>query len=209
MAPASAVARNVFVNCPFDHAYKPLFDAAIFAIHDLGFQARHALIDDGEALRLKRIADELAQSRYSIHDLSRVELSGKQKLPRFNMPFEAGIAYARHAFPAAGESHHILLIDSKRYRYLASLSDAAGLDIKVHADDPVQLIGAVREFLQRKSKKTTLQGADYIVQRYGLFLSKLPVAATAKNRTLAEMTSIGYLNDLQATMVEWIKTNPR
>lgn len=35
---------HVFINCPFDKKYKPLLDASVFAVHDLGFQARHALM---------------------------------------------------------------------------------------------------------------------------------------------------------------------
>ena len=42
---------RVFVNCPFDDKYIPIFHAIVFAIHDLGFQARHALIDNSAALR--------------------------------------------------------------------------------------------------------------------------------------------------------------
>ena len=34
---------NVFINCPFDSAYKPLFDAMVFTVHDCGFVARCAL----------------------------------------------------------------------------------------------------------------------------------------------------------------------
>ena len=41
-------AARVFVNGPFDDDYVRVFQAIVFAIHDLGFQARHALIDDGE-----------------------------------------------------------------------------------------------------------------------------------------------------------------
>lgn len=38
------IRRNlVFINCPFDNAYKPIFDAIVFAIYDLGFVARSAL----------------------------------------------------------------------------------------------------------------------------------------------------------------------
>jgi hypothetical protein len=41
---------NVFINCPFDDEYKPLFDAIVFAIYDMGFVARCAreVIDSGE-----------------------------------------------------------------------------------------------------------------------------------------------------------------
>jgi len=41
-------AARVFVNCPFDDDYVRAFQAIVFAIHDLGFQARHALIDDAK-----------------------------------------------------------------------------------------------------------------------------------------------------------------
>jgi hypothetical protein len=58
-APASAdYDRRVFVNCPFDEAYTPLLHALIFTIHDLGFVARHALIDDHNAIRITRIRCE-------------------------------------------------------------------------------------------------------------------------------------------------------
>jgi hypothetical protein len=34
--------ENVFINCPFDADYKPIFDALVFVIHDAGFVARCA-----------------------------------------------------------------------------------------------------------------------------------------------------------------------
>jgi hypothetical protein len=30
---------NVFINCPFDEQYKPLFEALVFAVFDCGFRA--------------------------------------------------------------------------------------------------------------------------------------------------------------------------
>lgn len=206
LPPRSAL--HVFVNCPFDDKYKPLFDAAVFAVHDLGFQARHALIDNGNAVRLTRIADEVARSKYSIHDLSRVEQSGKLRLPRFNMPFEAGIAYCIHQFADEGEQHHLLLLDSISYRYQASLSDAAGLDPKVHGNDAAKIIAAVRSFLVTKSGTVGAPGAAYIWKRYSLFLALLPGAAKLQHVTQKELRSWAYVNDLQAMMVGWITENP-
>jgi hypothetical protein len=72
---------RVFVNCPFDDKYLPIFHAIVFAIHDLGFQARHALIDNSAALRARRIYEELEGSLYSIHERGQVALSPKSKLP--------------------------------------------------------------------------------------------------------------------------------
>jgi hypothetical protein len=203
-----AQAAFVFVNCPFDSGYKPLFDAAVFAVHDLGFQARHALIHDGNA-RLGRIAEEIATARYSIHDLSRVELGGKLKMPRFNMPFEAGIAYAMHAYPrTVARPHHFLLLDAEPYRYQASLSDAGGLDPKIHGNEPKRVVASVREFLARASGKTGMPGGAKIWRRYGLFLNKLKPAARQQGVTLKELASWGYVNDLQALMASWIAENP-
>lgn len=45
---------NVFINCPFDSDYKPLFDAMIFAIHDCGFVARCAL-EEGDTSQVRMI----------------------------------------------------------------------------------------------------------------------------------------------------------
>jgi len=40
-------ATSVFVNCPFDTQYKPLFEAIVFTVFACGFQPRCALeIDD-------------------------------------------------------------------------------------------------------------------------------------------------------------------
>ena len=39
---ASDPARKVFINCPFDEQYKPLFHAAVFAVIDCGFIPRCA-----------------------------------------------------------------------------------------------------------------------------------------------------------------------
>lgn len=34
---------NVFINCPFDKDYAPLFDAILFAIYKCGFRPRCAM----------------------------------------------------------------------------------------------------------------------------------------------------------------------
>lgn len=205
-----AVNRHyVFINCPFDKRYKPLFDAIVFAVHDLGFQARHAMVDDDDAIRLTRIARQLAGSKYSIHDISRVEVGGKLKLPRFNMPFEAGIAYCRHHFAVPGSEHHVLLLDAVPHRYQAALSDAAGLDPKVHDKDPARVISNVRDFLVRASGRGGRSpGAAHIHRRFTLFQTRLPNAARATRIAMKELNSWDYVTDLQSMMVTWIAANP-
>ena len=83
---------NVFINCPFDLAYKPLLDAIVFAVHDCGFVARCALEEgDASQVRIDKIYSIIEDCRYGIHDISRTELDETSRLPRFNMPLELGI----------------------------------------------------------------------------------------------------------------------
>jgi hypothetical protein len=39
-AERAAYDAGVFVNCPFDDGYKPLFNATVFAVLDCGFEPR-------------------------------------------------------------------------------------------------------------------------------------------------------------------------
>ena len=83
---------GVFVNCPFDAEYRPLFRAIVFAIHDCGFAARSALeVTDASQVRIDKISAIIASSKFGLHDISRTELDSATGLPRFNMPLELGL----------------------------------------------------------------------------------------------------------------------
>jgi hypothetical protein len=41
--PPKEYEQNVFINCPFDDAYKSLFDAIVFAVQITGFRPRCAI----------------------------------------------------------------------------------------------------------------------------------------------------------------------
>jgi hypothetical protein len=83
--------KSVFINCPFDGAYKPIFEAIVFAVFDCGFQPRCALeADDAGQVRMEKIFDLIADCRLAINDLSRTDLDPATNLPRFNMPLELG-----------------------------------------------------------------------------------------------------------------------
>jgi len=88
-------ARSVFLNCPFDSKYENLYLALIAGAAALGLKPRCVLEIPTTAARLTRLVDLISQCDYSIHDLSRVQLSGPApRCPRFNMPFELGLAVA-------------------------------------------------------------------------------------------------------------------
>jgi hypothetical protein len=121
--------RDVFINCPFDAEYQPLFEALIFTIAASQFKVRCALEDaNGANVRLAKIAGLIADSPRSIHDLSRTQVSSGG-LPRFNMPFELGMFIGAKTF---GGPHHAgksaLVLVNERYVLPAYLSDLGGND---------------------------------------------------------------------------------
>ena len=65
---------DVFVNCPFDQDYLPLLRPILFTIFDLGFNPRIALesLDSGRP-RMEKIISLIENSRFAIHDLSRIQ----------------------------------------------------------------------------------------------------------------------------------------
>src|SRR5688500_13444601 len=88
--------RQVFLNLPFDdiRGYEDCFLAYVAGLLALGLVPRSVLeIPSGGRDRLTRIFRLMRECRYSIHDLSRIELRGG-RYPRFNMPLEAGMATA-------------------------------------------------------------------------------------------------------------------
>jgi hypothetical protein len=97
---------------------------------------------------------------------------------------------------------------TRRPTYHASLSDAAGLDPKIHYGEADGAIGAVRSFLAAKSQRTDLPEATFVARRHALFFAKLPLLARIRKLRLKEVRSWDYVNDVQAIMAEWIVQNP-
>lgn len=166
--------RNVFINCPFDDEYVPIFEAIVFAVHDAGFRpkcARERL--DSSEIRLQKIVDLIRISRYSIHDLSRTELDRATALPRFNMPLELGIDLGCKAFSPQHHRKSLLIFDSEQYRFQRYVSDLAGQDIHQHGNDPRMAVMRVRDWLRTESD-TPIPGGATIYDRYERFRRDLP-----------------------------------
>ena len=83
---------RVFLNIPYDDPFQSLCLAYICGITAFGFFPRATLEIPGGSRRLDRIFKLIQSCRFSVHDLSRVELDKKfPPTPRFNMPFELGL----------------------------------------------------------------------------------------------------------------------
>jgi hypothetical protein len=87
--------NTVFLNIPYDGGFRRLYLAYISGLIHLGLKPRATIEIPGGQNRLDKIFDLIRSCRYSIHDLSRVQLDRKPPAtPRFNMPFELGLAVA-------------------------------------------------------------------------------------------------------------------
>ena len=131
-------ATNVFVNCPFDAAYRPLLRAILFAVIDLGMTPRIASerLDSGET-RISKIMAMIRESRFGIHDLSRLKSSGEGEFFRLNMPFELGLDIGCRAYGSGNlTTKRCLILETDPYRYQAAISDLSNSDIEPHGDDP-------------------------------------------------------------------------
>ncbi len=170
-----AFERNVFVNCPFDSQYLPLLRPLLFTIIYLGLKPRIALeaMDSGQA-RLDKIVGLIADSKFGIHDLSRMEAAQAGELYRLNMPFELGIEFGCRLF---GHGRHkdkrSLVLEAEPHRYKAALSDLSGSDIESHGNEPYRVIGIVRNWLKNVSPMQApgpaqIEGAfsDFTIENY-------------------------------------------
>jgi hypothetical protein len=199
--------KSVFINCPFDDEYTPLFDALVFAIHDCGFVARCALeIDDSGQVRAEKIFDLIGSCKFGIHDISRTDLDPANNLPRFNMPLELGLFLGSRRFGGRTQKEKVcLILDSDRYRYQMFCSDIAGQDVKEHKDDPLLAIKVVRNWLQTSLSGTGIRipSGNRMVGRYQLFLSELPILCNIVALDIDEL----LFNEYTDLVVGWLKVN--
>ena len=63
----------------------------LFTLVYLGLKPQMAQTTDSGAVRIDRILKLIKESKYSIHDLSRIVASKAGEIARFNMPFELGL----------------------------------------------------------------------------------------------------------------------
>jgi hypothetical protein len=122
---------SVFLNIPYDATFEKLFLAYIAGVSAFGFTPRATLeIPFGER-RLERILSLIRQSRYSIHDLSRVQLDrNAPRTPRFNMPFELGLTVVLAR--SEDTNHSWIVCETLPHRIKKSLSDLDGTDPYIH-----------------------------------------------------------------------------
>ncbi len=172
MPTSRANPKAVFINCPFDGTYTPLFKAVVFAVVRCGFLPLCALeVNNSADIRIEKIARIIRECPIGIHDISRTEPDSVNSLPRFNMPLELGLYLgARYFGDRTHRNKAYLILDREPYRYQKFISDIA-----THGDEAREVIKAVRDFLNSHNGPEPLPDRDrFLWPEYQRFQSALP-----------------------------------
>jgi hypothetical protein len=152
---------NVFLNVPYDKKFRKLYLAYIAGISAFGLVPRATVEIPGGQRRLDRILSLIKQCRYSIHDLSRVELDRKKpRTPRFNMPFELGLTVAWHL--ARAKKHTWFVCEARKHRLTKSLSDLGGTDPYIHGNNVKGVFRELSNAFVRPGRQPTMRELDRI-----------------------------------------------
>jgi len=137
---------------------------------------------------MDRLIGAIRGNPFSVHDLSRVEPSGRGAgaVPRFNMPFELGLAVAVSLSESRRQRHGFVLLESKRFRLQRSLSDMNGYDPLIHNGTQG---GAIRSMFEAFSTAgpTDIGKARRLVRRLGqvaIALKRAHRSRTVFSRTI-------------------------
>ena len=195
----ASTALDVFINCPFDAQFKPIFNAIVFTVVRSGYRARCAMeTDDAGENRMGKIIKIIGECPYGIHDISRTETDGDPPLPRFNMPLELGVWLgAQHLGRDDQAGKRCIVFDRERYRYQKFISDIGGQDIKEHEGDVATLIDKLAGWLRHLPGGHQAGGGRAILREYRKFEELLPFLSAQKDMNPDELLFADY--NLMAT----------
>lgn len=156
-SPSGVQAANVFLNVPYDREFTGLFLAYIAGLSALGLVPHTTLEIPGGERRLDRILDLIRSCPSSLHDLSRIDT------PRFNMPFELGLAVACQKLALPRQNWFVFV--AKRGRIERALSDLDGTDAYIHRGRPAGVLGELTNAFVRSERRPTVRQMRRILKR--------------------------------------------
>jgi hypothetical protein len=181
----------------------------LFTVIDLGFAPRIALesLDSGRP-RIEKIISLVKESKFAIHDLSRLQARKKDEYFRLNMPFELGIDVGCRLFKGGRWSEKsCLILETERYRYQAAISDISSFDIAVYNDKPDIISAKVRNWLNGQAQLRA-HGPDSVWARFNEFMTanydELTVARGFSDSDAANLP----IDELITEMKAWVGQNP-
>ncbi len=197
--------RSVFINCPFSPDYADFLHVYMFTALYCNVRPRCTREYDNAADdRIDNIVKLIQECRYSIHDLSFVELDEQSNLPRLNMPFELGLFMGAIRF---GGEHHktksFVMLDNVEHDSKKALSDLAGKDPKFHERNLQKAVTAVRDWLATEVRADLLHSGKLIYEAYNRFVFDLPALAL---RFRQDADNLIYIDRL-SLMNSWLAEN--
>ena len=205
-SPVAEYDSNVFINCPFDKEYYALLRPLLFTIVYLGYNPRIASerSDSGEN-RIDKISELIQESRYSIHDLSRLKSEKADEFYRLNMPFELGLEYGARLFGASFMSDkRCLILGQRLHDFKKAVSDISGVDIKAHSNEPDEIVRAVRDWFVETVGLRGVETATVVWYRFNDFTSAFyekMLAAGSPERDIKQMPVPEYIDYIR----DWVK----
>jgi hypothetical protein len=192
--------KSVFINCPYDDDFAPLFDAIVLTVAARGFTPRSARETGGTAdPRIVRIARGLMTSKYSIHDLSRFQGEGVDNHARFNMPLELGMALGiRFMRDGTGTDHNWVALLPAGGAHEKFVSDLIGYDLREHDGQPSTVITRVAAWLSEQPDFTRpTPTAKTILDSFDPFRALLE---KAKQDSLGDLTWSAIIENARVTV---------
>jgi hypothetical protein len=158
---------SVFLNIPYDRRFSKLCLAYIAGITCFGLRPRATLELPGGERRLDRIMDLIRTCDYSVHDLSRVQLNREHPpTPRFNMPFELGLAVAMaKSGTTNARQGNWFVFEALQRRVHKSLSDLDGTEVYIHGGTVRGVFGQLANAFVRAARQPTVQEMDTVFQK--------------------------------------------
>lgn len=193
-----------------------MLEAMMFTIVWCGYEPRIASEDfDSLQIRMEKIKALIRDSKFSIHDLSRMNANKKGEIPRFNMPFEIGVDYGCRVY---GDRQHrtkkCLILAEKRYAYQKALSDLSGVDIAAHNSSERLLVERVRNWIRSSLTSKIIDSASVIWKYYNEFTGHFGMSMLDrgfKKRDIASLPSSEFLSYIKSWVKDkraYLKRNP-
>ena len=130
----------------------------------------------------------IRSSKFSIHDISRLRAKEAGDFSRFNLPFELGVDRGAQLFGVGRmRSKCCLILERDQHEFRRALSDLAGIDIKSHQDQPVEVVRAVRNWFVETVGLQRVVNATQLWYRFNEFTSDFYDARMADGYSGADL----------------------
>jgi hypothetical protein len=202
---------NVFINCPFDNDYYVLLKPLLFVCVFLKLKPQISQTNNSDDIRINQIKNLIKSSRYSIHDLSRLDYqaaidpanpNAPENLPRLNMPFELGIDVGCKTYLKKDKKY--IILENEPHRFKVMLSDISGQDIFAHRNKPFHIVKIIRNWCAGIFPRREIVSTNVIWDAYNEFAFDFEEQMNQQNLDPDVIGDIPF-SELIDILKNWIK----